>query len=36
MKKIRNRIAEVKMMHICLKSGWHWLDVVYVLTGKAF
>lgn len=34
MKKILNRIVEVKMVHIGLRCWWSWLDVVYVITGK--
>lgn len=36
MKQIRNRITEVKMLHIGLGCGWCFIDVVYVLTGKVF
>lgn len=32
MKKLRHRYAEVKLLQTGA-PGWHWLDVVYILTG---
>lgn len=31
--KLRNRYAEVKLLQIGV-GGWHWMDVVYILTGR--
>lgn len=30
--RCRHRYAEVKMLQVGL-GGWHWMDVVYILTG---
>jgi hypothetical protein len=32
LKGMKSRYAEVKMLQVAI-PGWHWIEVVYVLTG---
>jgi hypothetical protein len=37
LKRMKNRVVEIRMLHIGLNSSfWHPFDIVYVLTGKVF
>jgi hypothetical protein len=32
---VKNRLIAVRMLHVGLGSShWHWMDVVFLLTGK--
>jgi len=32
---MKNRLVQIRMLHIAMQARWDWRDVVYLITGWA-